>query len=267
MTSAIIAQFLKSEGSGEPMRKLITCLQSAPTIKAAIRILGEIGDMQDLPIVGVVENLSRTTLVEDEDGKRISEPFGWPADFVDRWLCKDYTLYHRWQRLDHLPYVAYPAAAAKNKALLPRQRCIDRELADIGVKSFLHVPIHLPRGRLAIVSWSTHKENAAAERALNNSCELMAAARFFMDLVLRREKSTGGSDTYPTLSRREVECLAWAAQGKSDRSIAAICGLSPATIRCYIDSASAKLGTTTRTQAVAVACELSLLHDVLKARH
>ena len=229
-------------------------------------MLAEIGDTLNLPVVSVIEDLSRTALVEDEDGVRISEPFAWPPDFVEHWLRENYTLHYpvAQARLRHLPYVYSPPAAAKDEALLPRQRRVVRELAEVGIKHSIQVPVHLPRARVALVSWSTRAEENWAERALEVSCELMATAQFFMGLVLRREAAAQKQPSpLPVLSPRELECLAWVAQGKSDQDIATICRLSPATVRCYVDAASEKLDATTRTHAVALASELGLLHGAL----
>ena len=52
------------------------------------------------------------------------------------------------------------------------------------------------------------------------------------------------------LTARESECLAWAAQGKTDQETAKIIGVSPRTVRFHIDNAKKKLGVATRIQAV-----------------
>ncbi len=61
------------------------------------------------------------------------------------------------------------------------------------------------------------------------------------------------------LSSRELDCLRWAAAGKSSDDIAIILGLSAHTVNTYLKTAMIKLDTVTRTQAVAVACRLRLI--------
>jgi DNA-binding response OmpR family regulator len=53
-----------------------------------------------------------------------------------------------------------------------------------------------------------------------------------------------------SLSEREVESLTWAARGKTSDEIALILGLSKRTVDFHIDNARAKLGVSTRIQAV-----------------
>jgi DNA-binding CsgD family transcriptional regulator len=55
----------------------------------------------------------------------------------------------------------------------------------------------------------------------------------------------------PQLTRRELDCMAFVADGKTDWEISVILGVSEATARFHIDNARRKLGAVTRAQAVA----------------
>ena len=63
-------------------------------------------------------------------------------------------------------------------------------------------------------------------------------------------------------SMREREVLALLASGATDREIAQMLELSPATVQTHVRNAKAKLGARTRAQAVA----LSLQRDLIKPR-
>lgn len=54
------------------------------------------------------------------------------------------------------------------------------------------------------------------------------------------------------LSPREIECLQWAAAGKSDNDMATLVGIKPATAHFHIEKAKKRLGVKTRIEAVAV---------------
>jgi DNA-binding CsgD family transcriptional regulator len=58
-------------------------------------------------------------------------------------------------------------------------------------------------------------------------------------------------DDLPALSSRERDCLAYAADGRRDREIADLLGISDTTVRFHIDNARKKLGATNRVQAIA----------------
>jgi len=69
----------------------------------------------------------------------------------------------------------------------------------------------------------------------------------------------GASDPVPQLSRREIECLNWTAQGKDASSIAEILNISEHTVRDYLKFARTKLGCATIAQAVYEATRLNLI--------
>jgi DNA-binding CsgD family transcriptional regulator len=71
----------------------------------------------------------------------------------------------------------------------------------------------------------------------------------FVAVTARREK----------LSNREVECLRWAAAGKSSDEIAIILGISVYTVSSYFKSAARKLQAVNRMQAIACALRLRLI--------
>ncbi|WP_242217806.1 helix-turn-helix transcriptional regulator [Shinella zoogloeoides] len=71
----------------------------------------------------------------------------------------------------------------------------------------------------------------------------------FVGLAANREK----------LSSREVECLRWAAAGKSSDEIAIILGISVYTVSSYFKSATRKLQAVNRMQAIAIALRLRLI--------
>lgn len=66
-------------------------------------------------------------------------------------------------------------------------------------------------------------------------------------------------DLNPILSRRESECVFWISEGKSASDIASILGISPHTVRDYLDSAMVKLDSRSRDELVLRAQPLGLL--------
>jgi len=61
------------------------------------------------------------------------------------------------------------------------------------------------------------------------------------------------------LTRREVECLGWAAQGKSEWEISQILGISEHTAEKHLINARVKLGAVNRVHAVATAIRRGLI--------
>jgi DNA-binding CsgD family transcriptional regulator len=61
------------------------------------------------------------------------------------------------------------------------------------------------------------------------------------------------------LSPRELECLKWVLDGKSDTDIGEILGISPNTVHFHVERVKKKLGVRTRTQAAATVMTLGYL--------
>lgn len=70
---------------------------------------------------------------------------------------------------------------------------------------------------------------------------------------------SAGVVTGEKLSSREIECLRWAAAGKSSDEIAIILGISVYTVSSYFKSATRKLQAVNRMQAIACAMRLKLI--------
>ena len=63
----------------------------------------------------------------------------------------------------------------------------------------------------------------------------------------------------PTLTRREIECLGWCAEGKSYWETAVILGISERTVSFHMEAVRAKLKAASNAHAVAVALRAGLL--------
>ncbi|TPW26184.1 transcriptional regulator VisN [Pararhizobium mangrovi] len=66
-------------------------------------------------------------------------------------------------------------------------------------------------------------------------------------------------DHHPDLTEREIECLAWIAQGKTSEEIAMIIGISRNTVNNYITGIMRKTATRTRSEAIALATRRHLI--------
>jgi LuxR family quorum-sensing system transcriptional regulator CciR len=126
------------------------------------------------------------------------------------------------------------------------------------------IPIHLSFGRIAAVSFhSIDPEQTDLSRAFAEYGEVLGlcARRFISSYVKIVDKSHWISADV-RLSKRENECLRWAAVGKTDGEIAVILSRSCATIRFHIRNAASKLNAVNRSQAVFKAGQLGYLGSI-----
>lgn len=128
-------------------------------------------------------------------------------------------------------------------------------------KASIVVPVHLPFGQISansFVSLDRDKEDLSEEFALYGSFLAQLTRRFVAGYVQAiRTKRRIPSDC--VLSKREVECLRWAAIGKTDKEISMILDRSHATIRYHIHRAGEKLDSVNRAQTIFKAGQLGYL--------
>jgi DNA-binding CsgD family transcriptional regulator len=123
------------------------------------------------------------------------------------------------------------------------------------------VPVHLPFGQISansFIPFDRDKEDLSEEFALYGDLLGMVMRRFIAGYVqAHRTKRRIPSNC--VLSKREVECLRWAAIGKTDKEISMILGRSHATIRYHIHRAGEKLNSVNRAQTIFKAGQLGYL--------
>ena len=123
------------------------------------------------------------------------------------------------------------------------------------------VPVHLPFGQIGAVSFNPtdrSRTDLAQEFAASGDGFGVLARTFISSYV----RAMGHIQRLPAgsrLSKREVECLRWAAIGKTDLEISMIMSRSRATIRFHIHNASLKLDAVNRSQTVFKAAQLGYL--------
>lgn len=129
------------------------------------------------------------------------------------------------------------------------------------VHSAMVVPIHLPFGRIAAAIFvSTDHTLTDLSHLLGRIGDhLGALARRFISGCAKINCDPRYLPTEHTLTFRQVECLHWAALGKTDYEIGIILGCSHAGVRYHISRACITLGASNRTQSVFHACQLGYL--------
>ncbi|AJR23071.1 MULTISPECIES: helix-turn-helix transcriptional regulator [Sphingobium] len=123
------------------------------------------------------------------------------------------------------------------------------------------VPIHLPFGQIGAASFlSPEPEANDLSDAYACAADALAvlARAFVQSYVKVTARARPGLGSI-SLTKREVECLRWAAAGKTNEEIGIILGLQRTTVRFHIRSASVKLDAVNRDQTMFKAAQLGFL--------
>lgn len=212
-------------------------------------------------------NIASNEAIVDADGSVLAaDLFGWQAEGERWWEDRSLALHAllpRSCRYESEPFWCSARGfftASSNPYLEeidPRRYFASQSC----FKAVIMVPVHLPFAQVSANSF------APCDPTVDDLSDLFAAIggtlgamtrRFISGYVsAMRTKRRIPSDC--ELSKREVECLRWAAIGKTDREIAMIIALSHATIRYHINRAGEKLNAINRAQSVFKAGQLGYL--------
>lgn len=159
-----------------------------------------------------------------------------------------------WDR--NIPYASYPVLekSRKNSAPFTLNELWD-ELGDYQLSKLmpeqmreaenLLVPVTV-NGKLAAIALFTGASPVSSPVA-RAALQVASHCAFEAMEELKEQKSPQSS---VVLSVRETQCLSYIATGHEDEQISRLLGISPRTVRFHVDSAKAKLGVTSRVQAV-----------------
>ena len=137
----------------------------------------------------------------------------------------------------------------RRMAVTTRDREVWESVMAFGLHNGFVQPVHGPNRYLAIVSMAT------PEREISLLPDWRPRLQALSLCVHERAMTLAGVDTLEApkqpLTPRELECLGWVADGRTDREVGDILSVSATTVKFHLNRARAKLGARTRAQAVA----------------
>lgn len=132
------------------------------------------------------------------------------------------------------------------------------DAADFGLKSGISTPVHGLGCQWGLLSVAGTGENPDRRTQLHQIAGVQLLATFTHE-VGHRFATTTQTGVNVHLTARELECLRWAAEGKTGWEIGRLLGISERTVVFHVENAARKLGVFGRRQAVARAIALQLI--------
>lgn len=241
-------------------------VNSIDDISAAALVIRAIGDECGFRIALCDDISSRDPLVDAQGTVLNAEVFGWLADghrwWEDRTIALDSPIV-RACRYEGEPFWCNKGGFyghGENPYI--EEIKLDTYYSEIASsKSAIIIPIHLPFAQISANSLhplDETKEDLSEEYEYYADFFAIIFRRFISGYVAAVRKTRRIPSDF-VLSKREVECLRWAAIGKTDKEIAEIISLSHATVRYHIHRAGAKLYSVNRAQTIFKAGQLGFL--------
>lgn len=228
---------------------------------AAVQALGEnVG----LPHIAAQSDLGDPEPMADQHGRPYAETtFRWIDPTHKYWLDRSLAL--------HVPFltaarlIAEPFFYTEGRLATWREtdllQSIDcrSAMADPHLGEAVITPVHLPRGLVGALVWCS-REPIGVEKVFADHAEHLQGAA--TRLVAAHNEAHGrprNARVPQTLTRREVQCLRWAAAGKTDSEIGTILDVSVSTVRFHLRNSAEKLGATGRAQSIQIAAGLGFV--------
>lgn len=234
------------------------CWADMPALIDAVQAAG---DAIGLPFVAAQADLGDPEPMSDAEGR----PY---AETSFRWVDPDYAYWRDRKLALQLAFLTAARLTAepfyysdgrlgtwRPTALLDAVDCSQAKNTPNFGEAII-APVHLPRGLVGTVFWCSREPVGVKALFDEHAGRLHTLA---LRLVATHNEARGrprNTAVPQTLTRREVQCLRWAAAGKTDGEIGIILSLSVSTVRFHLRNAAAKLGATGRAQSIQIAAGL-----------
>lgn len=174
----------------------------------------------------------------------------YPAEWTSHYLRSHY------QRIDPIIVEALrtpePFRWGLDQASRPysreQQQLLD-EASQFGIRFGFTVPIHDGHSPVAALTFASNQKSVAFENHVKSQARVLQLIAMYFHAHTRRKLGSEPGLRGISLSPRELECLEWAAQGKTAWEIGCILGISRNTAASYLNGAKEKLGVRTLVQA------------------
>jgi DNA-binding CsgD family transcriptional regulator len=235
-------------------------LQEVETLARECAALGvELG----LPYIAASPDIASTDPIVGPDGRPFAETlFRWVDPDLRYWEDRGFALkvacVHAARACAEPFYFADGRFASwrRNRALeaINEERPIDA----MGVGAAIIAPAYLPGDVIGAICWASKDPDAPAAALFAVHAEHLQAVALKL-FATYAEAMAGRAEAPARLTRREIQCLKWAAAGKTDQEIGELVHISAPTVRFHINNASRKLHVTGRSQAVRRAATLGYI--------
>lgn len=230
---------------------------------ALARKVADVGAEIGLPYVAAAADIGSPEPMANSEGEAYAETiFQWIDPKLQYWKDRSFALraafvhaartcsepfyfrdgtYGSWRQIEALEVVSR-----------------NEEYETFRVQSAIVSPIHAPGGAIGTVVWASDQDVDVSQLFARDADRLHALAlRFVSTYHDARAKGPVSPPVY--LTRREIQCLKWAAAGKTDAEISAIMEIAVPTVRFHITNAAEKLGVSGKARAIQRATNLGYI--------
>lgn len=215
--------------------------------------------------IAISDNIcSKRPMVDEEGNTLSSEVFGFVSDEERQWSEHRVALSSPLLRACRYESEPFWANEEGFRTQQPNPYLDGIDLSNFDKRAMCHaaivIPVHLPFGQIGVAVIGSARNLSDLSEVYETYADAWGVCvhRFLAGYVkLMRTRKWLPMDCQ--LTKREVECLRWAAVGKTDKEISLILARSHATVRFHIQNAGEKLDAVNRSQTIFKAAQLGYL--------
>lgn len=240
-------------------------MQRQTDVVSAALLLAQCAESLGWNLAAFHADIHQATLPRATDGEFIGTAMGWQAKTVHEWVklglaracpiglhCAEAAEPFLWDcELD--------SGAWQGRSLPPEQRAV-LNLYNNDVCGGVTVPVRRA-GKTGYVSWCTRERGRLQSRYRTTLSAVHLISHTFLRQIDCLVPPGHDGATGP-LTRRELECLTWAARGKTTSEIADLLHRSAETVEFHLSNAMSKLAARNRAHAVAIACVRGIIREL-----
>lgn len=247
-----------------------TQMQKQTTVMSAALLLAESAEALGWDLAAFHVDIHQATLPRASDGEFIGSVMGWRTKTVSDWVSRGLARIcpvSRQCALTAEPFIwdcdiNNNSVAWYGGRLLPEQQAVLQHYRN-DVSGGITVPVRRT-GKTGYVSWCS-REDKQLKRGYGTT---LSSIHLLSHTFMRQLDRIGSAElaeaaaAKPPLTPREIECLTWAARGKTTEEIAQILHRSSETVDFHLSNAMLKLDARNRAHAVAIACVRRLIAEL-----
>ena len=183
----------------------------------------------------------------------------YPEEWRDRYIHKSYKYY------DPVLYLAsrsrLPFRWGGGRFLRPfnkSQRRVFHEAKEYRIVEGYSVPVFGPDGDMGVFSVIGARPQDLHDAVCAQAGQIQLLATHFHAAVMEQEIARRPAEAVE-LSSRELECLAWTAEGKTTEDVAQIIGLTPSAVNYHLGKVVRKLQACNKNHAAVLAVRAGLI--------
>jgi LuxR family quorum-sensing transcriptional regulator LasR len=193
------------------------------------------------------------------------------SSFADVWVRSNYSADWR-QRYNEQGYAAIdptvlhcmmqnlPLVWSPDIFATPEQRKLYADACQFGIRAGVSLPAHGPSGRIGMLCLVRDTSpDQEFWRKVAGQLPMLSLLRDVIAQTAVQFVGQGQAGNNQILTPRELECLHWAAAGKTSKEIAALLHCAETTINFHLSNVRRKLDVPSRQAAIAKAMQLGLM--------